>query len=100
MIAETAAMTPIETAHCQFGALLRPPAGSPNTMKMLRPSTTMPASSPWLTVTTCAVSNQPSGRTKTIVIVKIGWITATRPRSSAIAWRIQPGIAVRSRRAT
>jgi hypothetical protein len=58
----------------------------------LSPTTTTPASSTCFTVTVCAVSHAPSGKAKTIVIVKIGWMTATRPRSGAIAWRIQPGI--------
>ena len=78
-------MTAIAASHSQFGALFRPPAGSPKTMKKLRPRTTTPAWRTCFTVTICAVSHQPSGSTKTIVMVKIGWMTSTRPRSSAIA---------------
>jgi hypothetical protein len=61
----------IAANHSQFGASV-PPAGSPKMMNTLRPPTTTQASSTCPAVTVWAVSHQPRGSTKTIVIVKIG----------------------------
>jgi hypothetical protein len=78
--------TTIAIAHSSFGALSFPPAGSPKIVNAPSPSRITAAPPTSRRPTRWFVNSQPSGSAKTIVVTSNGWMTASRPRSSAPAW--------------